>query len=213
MSGDRDVIGVLLAGGRSLRMGGGDKCLRLLAGSSMLAHVIARLGPQVHALTLNANGDPARFADFGLPVVADTVEGFAGPLAGVLAGMRFAAERFPAARCVAVAATDTPFLPHDLVAKLRAKGEERLDCVTLAASSGGIHPVCGLFPVALADDLSAALQGGVRKALDWTARHDLKTVHFPDFPAAGRMIDPFLNANSPGELAEAEAIARSLMAA
>jgi molybdopterin-guanine dinucleotide biosynthesis protein A len=210
MNGDNGVIGVLLAGGLSRRMGGGDKCLRPLAGRTMLEHVIARLEPQVAALVLNANGDPARFAAFALPVVADPIEGFVGPLAGVLAGMRFAAGRGPSARFVAAAATDTPFLPQDLVAGLRATGEGREDRVVLAASSGGLHPVYGLFPVALADDLEAALRAGVRKVLDWTDRHDRRTASFPDLQAAARLIDPFLNANSPEELAEAEEIARSL---
>ncbi len=210
MATHRDIIGVLLAGGLSRRMGGGDKSLRLLAGRPMLAHVIERLGPQVDSLVINANGNPARFAGFGLPIVADPIEGFAGPLAGVLAGLRFAAGHHPHARFVAAAATDTPFLPRDLVAKLDLRREERDGRVVLAGSSGGLHPVYGLFPVVLADDLDAALKAGVRKVLDWTDRHDRVVADFADFVVAGRAVDPFFNANSPEDLADAEAIAADL---
>lgn len=205
MSGAADMAGVLLAGGLSRRMGGGDKCLLPLAGRPMLAHVIVRLAPQVGHLVINANGDPARFAAFGLPVVADTIAGFVGPLAGVLAGMRGTKARF-----VVAAATDTPFLPLDLVARLSALGEGRESRIVLAQSSGGLHPVYGLFPAALADDLEAALERGTRKVLDWTDRHDRLVAVFPDFAVAGRRVDPFFNANSPGELAEAERIAAEI---
>ncbi|HEX5077863.1 MAG TPA: molybdenum cofactor guanylyltransferase MobA [Geminicoccaceae bacterium] len=191
------VVGVLLAGGQARRMGGGDKSLRRLGARTILEHVIERARPQVAALVLNANGDPARFARFGLPVAADVVEGFAGPLAGVLTGMEWARGHRPDCAWIATIATDTPFFPCDLVARLR----EAVEGADLAcASSGGrAHPVFGLWPVRLADDLRRAMQEGVRKVDVWTARHRLVEVDFPAEPH-----DPFFNANRPDDLAEAE---------
>jgi molybdenum cofactor guanylyltransferase len=196
------VVGVLLAGGLSRRMGGGDKSLRLLGGRPLLAHVIERLGPQVAALVLNANGDPARFAPFGLPVAADSVADFAGPLAGVLAGLDWAAAHRPECAHVVSVATDAPFLPRDLVARLidgrRAAGAD-LAC---AASGGQEHPVIGLWPVRLRDDLRHALIAeGIRKVDVWTGRYRLATVDF----SADR-IDPFFNANRPEDLERAAAL-------
>jgi molybdopterin-guanine dinucleotide biosynthesis protein A len=195
------IAGVVLAGGLSRRMGGGDKCLRLLAGKPILAHIIARARPQVTELALNANGDAARFAAFGLPVVPDGVGDFAGPLAGVLAGLDWAA-RLPAVTHVASFAGDAPFLPLDLVERLRAAlaAGNNLAC---AVSGGRAHPVFGLWPVALRDDLRRALvEDGIRKVDQWTARFRLSLVEFPDQP-----IDPFFNANRPEDLAEAERLA------
>jgi molybdopterin-guanine dinucleotide biosynthesis protein A len=201
-----DVAGVLLAGGRSSRMGGGDKGLLELAGRPMLAHVIERLKPQVGPMVLNANGDPARFAPFGLPVVPDTVVGFAGPLAGVLAGMRWAARAAPRARAIVTVSTDAPFLPRDLVARLSGALAERPGGIALASSGGELHPVIGLWPVALADDLEAALDAGLRKVLHWTDRHGTVPVEFPFLEIGGRAVDPFFNANTPAELDEARAM-------
>jgi molybdopterin-guanine dinucleotide biosynthesis protein A len=196
------VAGILLAGGQSRRMGGGDKCLRPLAGRPILAHVLERVRPQVTALALNANGDPARFAAFGLPVVADSVEGFAGPLAGVLAGLDWAAEHASDCPLVASFATDAPFLPTDLVEcllqGLRAEGAD-LAC---AASDGRSHPVFGLWPVRLREELRhAVVDEGLRKVDLWTARYRMVEVEFPPRP-----IDPFFNTNRPEDLAEAEAL-------
>lgn len=195
------TAGVVLAGGLSRRMGGGDKCLRLLAGKPILAHIVARARPQVTALALNANGDGARFATFGLPVVRDGVGDFPGPLAGVLAGLDWAA-RLRGVTHVASFAGDAPFLPLDLVERLRlaiAAGND-LAC---AASDGRAHPVFGLWPVALREDLRRALvEEGVRKVDQWTARFRLGVVEFPEHP-----VDPFFNANRPEDLAEAERIA------
>jgi molybdenum cofactor guanylyltransferase len=194
------VVGVLLAGGLSRRMGGGDKCLRPLGGRPILARVIERARPQAETLILNANGDPGRFAGFGLPVVADAVPGHAGPLAGVLTGLEWAATHRPGCGWVVSIATDTPFFPADLVARLLAAvGAEgaRLAC---AASGGQAHPVFGLWPVALAGELRRALvEEGVRKIDAWTARYPLAKVEFP----LGA-VDPFFNANRPEELAAAE---------
>jgi molybdopterin-guanine dinucleotide biosynthesis protein A len=200
------IAGVLLAGGLSRRMGGGDKCLRLLGNRPILAQVIERARPQVAALALNANGDPERFRAFGLSVVADSVEGFAGPLAGVLAGLDWAAAEVPGASYVASFATDAPFLPRDLVPRLvagLADGRFELAC---AASGGQAHPVFGLWPVTLRDALRRALvEEGVRKVDVFTARYKLATVDFP----VGE-IDPFFNTNSPDDLETAEGLLRVL---
>lgn len=180
-------------------MGGGDKCLRPLGGRPLLAHIIERARPQVSALVVNANGDPARFASFGLPVVADTIEGFAGPLAGVLTGMEWAAKHRPRAAWLATFATDAPFFPRDLVARLHdAVARERAD-MACARSNGQDHPVFGLWPVRLAADLRRAMEEGVRKVDLWTARYRLAVAEF-----AAQPFDPFFNANRPEDLAEAE---------
>jgi molybdopterin-guanine dinucleotide biosynthesis protein A len=200
------VVGLLLAGGLARRMGGGDKGLRLLGGKPLLAHVIERLRPQVAALVLNANGDPARLAQFGLPVVADSVPDFAGPLAGILAGLDWAAANHPECAYVVSAATDAPFLPHDLVQRLAAARDTAGADLACAASGGQAHPVIGLWPVALREDLRRALVvEDLRKVDVWTARHRLVTVSFPDRP-----VDPFFNANRPEDL---DTAARLLVAA
>jgi molybdopterin-guanine dinucleotide biosynthesis protein A len=208
------VAGVLMAGGQSRRMGGGDKCLRALAGKPILAHVIDRVRPQVGPLVLNANGDPARFATFGLPVVADVVGDFAGPLAGVLTGLEWAADRDPESDSpgawLASFATDAPFLPADLVARLLAAvvaGGADLAC---AASQGRDHPVFGLWPLRLRHDLRRAMVAeGLRKVDLWTARFKLVSVDFPLVETPAGPLDPFFNANRPEDLAEAERLARA----
>jgi molybdopterin-guanine dinucleotide biosynthesis protein A len=194
------VTGVILAGGQSRRMGGGDKGLLDLSGRPMLAHAIERLAPQVGRIVINANGDPARFAAFALPVVADTVAGFAGPLAGVLAGLRWSRANAPAARWIVTAAGDAPLLPRDLVARCLAALRDRPGAIALAQSAGELHPVIGLWPVTLADDLEAQLAVGVRKVLAWTDRHGTVPVPFDFVRLGGRDIDPFYNANTPAEL-------------
>ena len=196
------VAGVLLAGGQSQRMGGGDKCLRLLAGKPILAHVIERARSQVTALVLNANGDPKRFADFGLPVVADETSGFVGPLAGILAGLDWTAANIPDATHVASFATDAPFLPRDLIAAFREAMRMGIYDLACAASDGRTHPVFGLWPVAVRDDLRAALASGLRKVDQWTAGYRLVEVEFLAVP-----VDPFFNANRPEDLEEAERLA------
>ena len=201
----REIAGLILAGGLSRRMGGGDKGLLDIAGKPMLAHVIARFAPQATPLAINANGDPARFAAFGLPVVADTIEGFVGPLAGVLAGMRWAAALAPAPRWIVSVSSDAPFVPADLVARLQATAEERPDGnpIAIAQSGGELHPVIGLWPIALADDLEAALRGGLRKVLHWTDKHGTVPVDFPFLVVGERSVDPFFNANTQEELEQA----------
>ena len=198
MSGD--VIGVVLAGGLSRRMGGDDKALLRIGGRTILAHVIERIRPQVGTLVLNANGDPGRFGEFGLPVAADTVAGHAGPLAGVLTGLEWAAANAPACSWVATVPTDAPFLPQDLVARLLAALAEVSADMACAGSAGRAHPVCGLWPVRLRGELRRAMvEEGVRKVDIWTARYRLARADFSTDP-----LDPFFNANTPGDLAEAE---------
>jgi molybdopterin-guanine dinucleotide biosynthesis protein A len=194
------VAGVILAGGLSRRMGGGDKCLRPIGGRPLLAHIVERVRPQVETLVLNANGDPARFASFGLPVAADVVEGFAGPLAGVLTGMEWAQQNAPHCRWLASFASDAPFVPRDLVARLHAAVTAEGADLACAASGGRAHPVFGLWRIDLAADLRRALvEERIFKVDRWTARYRLVQVDFP----ADR-VDPFFNANSPEDLAEAE---------
>ena len=197
-------LGVILAGGLARRMGGGDKCLLRLGDQTILARVIDRLEPQVAGLALNANGDPERFASFGLPVLPDSVGGFVGPLAGVLAGLDWAAEQ--GADSIVTAAADTPFFPADLVPQLQLAGEGMTYPLVLAATpdpdKGQVrHPTFGLWPVALRDDLRAALHDGLRKVVLWTDRHDGREAVFP----VGS-IDPFFNVNTPEDLAKAEAL-------
>ena len=175
----------------------------------MLAHVIDRLGPQAGRLVINANGDPARFAPFNLPVAPDTINGFAGPLAGVLAGMGWSRTNAPSATHIATVSTDAPFIPLDLVARLRDRVVGRPTAIAIARSGGELHPVIGLWPVALADDLEAALRDGVRKVLAWTDRHGTQAVDFEFIAMAGRQIDPFFNANHPDELDEARRLLQS----
>ena len=205
---NRRVAGVLMAGGLSRRMGGGDKCLQLLAGRPILAHIIERAGPQVGPLVLNANGDPARFEAFALPVAADVVEGFAGPLAGVLTGLEWAAEHAPDCRWLASFACDAPFLPPDLVARLLAAVEDEGAELACAASLGRAHPVFGLWPLALRDDLARAMrEEQVRKVDIWTARYRLATVDFPEAETGAGPLDPFFNTNRPEDLEQAERFA------
>lgn len=206
-------LGVILAGGRATRMGGGDKGLLALGGQTLLARVIDRLAPQVAGLALNANGDAARFDRFDLPVVADSIDGFAGPLAGVLAGLDWAATQ--GAETIVTAAADTPFFPTDLVARLVAAAAGQAHPLVLATTPrsrdeglksggrGGVnrHPTFGLWPVALRDDLRTALQGGLRKVVLWTDQHGGREALFDAQP-----FDPFFNLNTPEDLARAEAL-------
>jgi molybdopterin-guanine dinucleotide biosynthesis protein A len=196
-----DTIGVVLAGGLARRMGGGDKPLRLLGGRPMLDHVLARFAPQVAAAILNANGDPARFAEHALPVVADGLPDHPGPLAGILAALDFAAEQRPDLPWVVSVPGDSPFIPHDLVARLHAARAAQDVPLACARSAGQAHPPVGLWPVALRQDLRAALLSGERKIDRWTARHGCAHADWPDTP-----VDPFFNANAPEDLATAETL-------
>lgn len=193
------VGGILLAGGRSRRMGGGDKCLLNLGDAALIEHARRRLEPQVECLALNANGDPVRFEKLGLHVFADGIEGFAGPLAGILAGLRWAQIRNPQLSHIATAPGDTPFFPKDLVARLCAAALESGVPLACAESKGRAHPVFGLWPVGLADDLERAmLQDELRKIDLWTQRHGVAQAHFDAIP-----FDPFFNINQPEDLHKA----------
>jgi molybdopterin-guanine dinucleotide biosynthesis protein A len=195
--------GVLLAGGLARRMGGGDKPMRTIGGRTILARVIARLAPQCDGLILNANGDPVRFAAFGLPVIADTVKDFPGPLAGILAALDWTATNRPDVGWVFSAAADCPFLPRDLVARLQEARIATGAQLAVAASDGQSHPVIGLWNVALRDELRHALVvEDIRKIDRWTARYKLATVTWPAEP-----LDPFFNANTMDDIAEAERLA------
>lgn len=197
------TLGLVLAGGLARRMGGGDKAMIAIGGKSILERVLERLRLQTAGIIINANGDPARFTTTGLPVIADSVPGFAGPLAGVLAGLDWAAAHKPDITYVASVPGDCPFLPRDLVARLHSARIS--DDLPLACARSGAwrHPVVGLWPVTLRDDLRRALvEEDLRKIEVWTARHGIAIADWPDKP-----IDPFFNVNTPEDAARANALA------
>ena len=203
------TLGLLLAGGLAGRMGGGDKPLRPIAGQAILAYVVARLEPQCDGLVINANGDPTRFAGYGLPVTADSVPGFAGPLAGILAGLDWMAQHRPDLDWLVSVATDTPFIPCDLLSRLHQAQTETQRPLACAASDGRKHPVIALWPVALRGDLRHALiVEDERKVSRWASRHGVAVADWP-----GEPVDPFFNANTPEDLAEAERLFALLPAA
>ncbi|MFY9771997.1 MAG: molybdenum cofactor guanylyltransferase MobA [Xanthobacteraceae bacterium] len=197
------TLGLVLAGGLARRMGGGDKARITIGGVTILQRVLACLKPQCTGLVINANGDPARFADTKLPVVSDNVPDFAGPLAGILAGLDWTALHMPECEWLASVPGDCPFLPNDLVTRLhaaRAAAGAPLGC---ARSGEWRHPVIGLWPLALRDDLRRALVAeGLRKIEIWTARHGVAIASWPAEP-----VDPFFNVNTPEDAAQAQTIA------
>jgi molybdopterin-guanine dinucleotide biosynthesis protein A len=197
------TLGLVLAGGLARRMGGGDKALLRIGGVTILERVLERLRPQCSGMILNANGDPARFAPAGLPVVADDVPGFAGPLAGILAGLDWAKAHAPGVAWVASVPGDCPFLPRDLLERLHAARTEADLPLACAKSGDWRHPVVGLWPVALRHDLRQALVvEELRKIEIWTARHGVALAEWADTP-----VDPFFNVNTPEDAARAEQIA------
>lgn len=203
MTSDPPTLGLVLAGGLARRMGGADKPLIAIGGAPILDRVLARLAPDCVQMILNANGDAGRFASYRLPVVADDVPGFAGPLAGVLAGLDWAADNLPGIAFLASAPADCPFLPRDLVRRLHAARIAQGTELACAQSGGRRHPVVGLWPVALRDDLRQALvHEGLRKIETWTARHGVALAEWPAAP-----IDPFFNVNTPEDAAEADRLA------
>jgi molybdopterin-guanine dinucleotide biosynthesis protein A len=195
-------VGILLAGGRARRMGGGEKALRKSGGISLLAHAIAALRPQCEGLVLSANGDPARFVGFDVPVVADDVPGFMGPLAGILAGLDWIAARRPDVPLTISVPADTPFLPIDLAARLidaRAKDNALIAC---ARSGGRTHPAVAVWPVSIRNDLRHALVvEDIRKVEAFLQNYSRAIVDWAIEP-----YDPFFNANDPDDLAAAETI-------
>jgi molybdenum cofactor guanylyltransferase len=197
------TLGLVLAGGLARRMGGGDKIMLTIGGVRILDRVLERMRPQCSDLILNANGDPARFAATGLAVVPDNVPDFVGPLAGVLAGLDWAAEHAPSVSDMVSVPGDCPFLPRDLVARLHAARVAEGKPLACARSGDWRHPVVGLWPVALRDDLRHALiKEGLRKIEVWTQRHGVALAAWPDTP-----VDPFFNVNTPQDAAAAESIA------
>ena len=197
------TLGLVLAGGLARRMGGGDKLLIEIGGASILDRVLARLAPQCARLALNANGDPARFAATGLPVIPDDVPGHAGPLAGVLAGLDWAAAKHPDLAWIVTVPGDCPFLPRDLVARLHAAREAAAQPLACARSGEWRHPVVGLWPVALRADLRRALvDEDLRKIEVWTGRHGIAIADWPDTP-----VDPFFNVNTPEDADAARELA------
>ena len=197
------TLGLVLAGGLARRMGGGDKALLRIGAATILDRVLERLAPQCSRMILNANGDPARFAFTRLPVVADDVPDFAGPLAGVLAGLDWAAAHVPDMAWVASVPGDCPFLPRDLVARLHAARAAENRPLACARSGDWRHPVVGIWPVALRHDLRRAVaEEGLHKIEVWTARHGVAIADWPPTP-----VDPFFNVNTPADAAEAERLA------
>ena len=206
----RDIAGIILAGGLSRRMGGGDKTLLALGGRPLLDHVVARLAPQVGSLALSANGDPARFGAVGLPILADTVEGYAGPLAGILTGLEWAAAN-TACEALVTAAGDTPFLPADLVAMLASAAADRPGSIAVASSSGRRHPTFALWPLGLRQALRHFLvDEDNRRVSAFVEHHDFFEVEFPLSTLGGSEIDPFFNINTPDDLAVAERLLQSI---
>lgn len=197
------TLGLVLAGGLARRMGGGDKALLRIGGVTILERVLERLRPQCQSLLINANGDPVRFAATGLPVVADDIPDFAGPLAGILAGLDWAAAHAPEIMWVGSVPGDCPFLPRDLIGRLHAARTQAGTPLACAKSGDWRHPVAGLWPVALRDDLRRALIAeDLRKIEIWTARHGITLAEWPDKP-----VDPFFNVNTPEDAARANEIA------
>jgi len=197
------TLGLVLAGGLARRMGGGDKALLRIGDATILERVLDRLTPQCSGVILNANGDPGRFAFTRLPVVADDVPGFAGPLAGILAGLDWAATHAPGVSWIASVPGDCPFLPRDMVARLHAARATDHQPLACARSGEWRHPVVGLWPVALRADLRHALVAeGLRKIEVWTGRHGIAIADWPTAP-----VDPFFNVNTPEDAAEAGRIA------
>ena len=198
------TVGLVLAGGQARRMGGGDKALIEIGGVAILDRVLAVLRGRCDPIILNANGDPARFARYGLPVIADSVPDFAGPLAGILAGLDWTAARIPGAEWVISVPGDCPFLPTDLVDRLHTARAQAGTPLACARSGEWRHPVVGLWRVDLRDDLRHALTvDDLRKIEIWTARHGVAMASWPDRP-----IDPFFNVNTPDDVAAADLAAK-----
>jgi len=201
-----DILGVILAGGQSRRMGGNEKAFLKLGSHPLVGIVFSRLCDQLTKVIINANGDPDRFGFLDVPVQSDIVTGFAGPLAGVHAGMIWARNNRPRVSCICTVAADTPFFPADLVLRFSQSAIER-DKIVLAASDGFRHPVFGLWPVSLHDDLTRFLSGGeTGKVMAFVKEHDWQSVEFPLYEKSGISFDPFFNVNTPDELARAQQI-------
>ena len=198
------TYGLILAGGLARRMGGGDKTLIRVGEKTILERAIAALAPQCAGLLINANGDVSRFSGFGIPIIADDIAGFAGPLAGIQAGLEWVAANAPASQWVLSVPGDCPFLPRDLVSRLHAARVAERRPLACAKSGEWRHPVVGLWGIGLRDDLRQALGAGLRKVEAWTEKHGVALAEWPAEP-----VDPFFNVNTPEDAAEAERMART----
>jgi len=200
----KNTLSLILAGGLARRMGGGDKARIRIGNATILERVVARLTPQCSRIIINANGDPARFADTGLTVVADSIPDFAGPLAGILAGLDWTAANVPGCEWLASAPGDCPFVPRDLVTRLHEARTAAGVPLACARSGEWRHPVAGLWPVSLREDLRRAISDeGLRKIEVWTERQGIALANWADTP-----VDPFFNVNTPDDAARAEEIAK-----
>ena len=200
-----DIPGIILAGGLSRRMGGGDKGLLMLGETSIIERVIDKILPQVGSLAININGDSSRFPDYKLPIIPDSIKGYLGPLSGILAGMEWAFKN--GNRYIATVAADTPFLPDDLIKRLHTMVKSKNLNIGIAASrilSGDdvfIHPTFGIWEVALKDDLRDALANDTRKIMFWAKKFKLDYYYFD---TSDKLSDPFFNINTPDDLEEAK---------
>ena len=200
-----DIPGIILAGGLSRRMGGGDKGLLMLGKTTIIERVIDKILPQVGSLAININGDSSRFPDYKLPIISDSIKGYLGPLSGILAGMEWAFKN--GNRYIATVAADTPFLPDDLIKRLHAMVKSKNLNIGIAASrilSGDdvfIHPTFGIWEVALKDDLRDALAYATRKIMFWAKKFKLDYYYFD---TSDKLSDPFFNINTPDDLEEAK---------
>ena len=200
------VVGVILAGGQSRRFGGGDKFLNKLNGKLLIEHVIDRVRSQIDHLIINSNSDAHSFENFGLSVVADSIQGYAGPLAGILSGMEWVQKNASRCEWIVTFPSDAPFIPPDCVDKMRSCANKESAEIVCAASGGRTHPVCALWQVELAGDLRKAMEDEEMRKIDlWTARHLISTVEFTDQP-----FDPFFNINRRQDLERAEQISQTL---
>ena len=200
-----DIPGIILAGGLSRRMGGGDKGLLMLGKTTIIERVIDKISPQVGSLAININGDSSRFPDYKLPIIPDSIKGYLGPLSGILAGMEWAFKN--GNRYIATVAADTPFLPDDFIKRLHTMVKSKNLNIGIAASrilSGDdvfIHPTFGIWEVALKDDLRDALANDTRKIMFWAKKFKLDYYYFD---TSDKLSDPFFNINTPDDLEEAK---------
>ena len=200
-----DIPGIILAGGLSRRMGGGDKGLLMLGKTTIIERVIDKISPQVGSLAININGDSSRFPDYKLPIIPDSIKGYLGPLSGILAGMEWAFKN--GNRYIATVAADTPFLPDDFIKRLHTMVKSKNLNIGIAASrflrrdDVFIHPTFGIWEVALKDDLRDALANDTRKIMFWAKKFKLDYYYFD---TSDKLSDPFFNINTPDDLEEAK---------